>query len=94
MPSVPLPQFDRLVQGNDYVRPSPPTDDAADPVSLSYQIPNVPQGQSSPLMQVSTSTKQDPGAPLGAFQTTNLHEDNWLDPTKPHVSPEPQPSRE
>lgn len=93
MPSVPLPQFDSLVQGNDYVRPSAPTDDGADPVSLSYQIPDVPGGQPSPLSPMSTSTKQDLGAPLGAFLTTNLHEDNWLDPTKPHVSPEPQPQK-
>lgn len=91
MPAVNLPQFDSLVSGDDYNRPSPPTSDAADTTgATANQIPNVPQGQPSPLTPVSLATQSDSAPPLGTFQSTNLHEDNWLDPMKPHVSTEPQ----
>ena len=90
-----LPQFDSLVSGNDYVRPSPPTTDAISTAGTENdRIPDVPQGQPSPLVAMSLATETRGAAPLGAFLTTNLHEDNWLDPTKPYVSSEPQPSKE
>jgi hypothetical protein len=90
MGAVNLPEFDKLVQGNDYVRPSAPTSDAADYNTNPTTIPNVPQGQPSPLTHMSIASESRLADPLGAFLPTNLHQDNWLDPMKPHVSPEPQ----
>lgn len=91
MPAVPLPQFDRLVSGDSYNLPEPPTDDAADLSGAgANQIPNLPQGQPSPLTPVSIASYTMEAPSHGAFLMTNLHETNWLDPTKPHVSPETQ----
>jgi hypothetical protein len=91
MPAQELPYFDSLVTGNDYHRPTAPTSDATSTAGAeSSQIPNVPGGQPSPVTPVSLATMTNDAPPLGAFLPTNLHEDNWLDPMKPHMSPEPQ----
>lgn len=76
-----------------------PTTDAADldgltPSMVSFKsVGNAAPGdydQPSPCEIVSLPTKAVDAPPLGAFLLTNLHDDDWLDPTKPHISPESQ----
>lgn len=61
MPAIPLPQFDSLVEGDDYCRPAGPTDDACDTTGASFsQITGAPIKQPSPLQVVSlASVTQD-----------------------------------
>lgn len=85
-PAIPLPQFDRLVEGDDYHRPAAPTSDAASTAGGdNNQIPDVPQGQPSPLSPVSLATETQDAAPLGARQITSLHKDGWLNYDNPYV---------
>lgn len=101
MGAVNLPQFDRLVSGDDYVRPAAPTNDAVDLNGLTsseVQFKSVglaPAGDydlPSPCDIISLATKTQGTSPNGAFLPSNLHAENWLDPMTPHISPEPNPS--
>lgn len=90
MVDLPLNQ-DSMVVGNDYFRPDAPSSDAASLAGSEMdRIPDLPQGYPSPLASVSLATTSDNAPEMGAFLLTNLHDVNYLDPTKPHISPESQ----
>jgi hypothetical protein len=77
--------------GMGYFTPDAPAIDAY-PLTGTDQngVLGAPASMPAPLDGVSLKTQAIDAPPLGAFQRTNLHQDNWLDPTKPHVSQEPQ----
>ena len=91
MPAKTLPDFDRLVSGNDYHRPDGPENDAASTEgATANQVLGAPASMDAPLQPVSLATKSEDAPSHGAFLMTNLHDKNYLDPTKPHISPESQ----
>jgi hypothetical protein len=77
--------------GIGYASYASPTDDGC---SLSGADQNgvlgAPYSMPAPLVPTNTETMVDDAPSLGAFLTTNLHDTNWIDPTKPHMSPESQ----
>ena len=80
-----------LVQGLGYQSFPVPTNDAASTASADrFEVLGSPASMPAPLQAVSLATKEEDAPSLGAFQLTNLHDTNWLDPTKPHMSPESQ----
>jgi hypothetical protein len=79
-----------LVQGLGYQSFPTPTNDAASTASADRFHELDSTNDPAPLVAVSLATKEVDAPPLGAFQKTNLHDDNWLDPLKPHMSPESQ----
>jgi len=68
-----------------------PTTDACDTTGADTQeITGNPLSMESPLQVVSLATESMDAPDTGAFQSTNLHDVNYLDPMKPHVSTESQ----
>lgn len=80
-----------MVEGLGYFSgPALTTDAASTAGADANQIPDLPQGQPSPLQAVSLATKSADAPTHGSFLMTNLHDDNWLDPSRPNISPESQ----
>lgn len=80
-----------LPQGLGYTSFPFPTDDASDTSSASSAPTTMRDSQNpneGPLDVRASRTVEVDAPPLGAFLPSNLHEDNWLDPMKPHMSPE------
>ena len=86
-----LPQFDNLVSGMDYNRPTAPTSDATSTAGAeANQIPDLPQGMPSPLQPMSLETETQLADAMGSRKMSDLHRDGWLDYESPHVSTEVQ----
>jgi hypothetical protein len=80
-----------LVQGLGYESFPVPTNDGCSLKGTDQdEVMGAPASMPAPLEAVSLATKTVDAPALGAFQLTNLHDTNWLDPTKPHMSPESQ----
>lgn len=77
---------DSMVHGLGYFTPAGPSTDAAPSASGSSQIPDLPQGEPSPMQSVSMATDSVPLPSMGARQMTDIHKDRWLDYDKPHVA--------
>lgn len=90
MVDLPLNQ-ESMVQGDGYFQPSTPTTDAYTTAGGDQDgVLGAPASMPAPLSPMSIATTSETAPPIGAFQATNLHETNWSDPMKPHVSTEPQ----
>jgi len=92
MPGKDLPlSQDSLVSGMGYASFPVPDDDASSLAGTDQQeVLGAPNSMPAPVQPVSLATKTMDAPPLGAFLTTNLHDKNYLDPTKPNISPESQ----
>lgn len=85
-----IPQFDSLAQGLDYANVTTPTTDAAPSNNVSFTVKDS-MNDTPTLTQANSGATTTAAAPTrGAFLSTNIHDTNWLDPMKPHVSPESQ----
>jgi hypothetical protein len=74
-----LPQFDNLVQGLGYADAPAPDGDAADTEGWgSSTIPNLPQGQPSPLQPVSIATTSRDAPNLSQTWSSGDKGTNWM----------------
>lgn len=90
MVDLPL-NVDSMVQGEGYFQPATPETDAYTTEGTDQNgVLGAPASLPAPLQGTSIATKSEDAPSLGAFLRTNIHEDNWLDPLKPHISPESQ----